>query len=39
MKLKVQRFETVSDIQMELQAVFDSIKENDFHGAFESWKK
>jgi hypothetical protein len=22
-----------------LQAVLDSIKENDFHGAFEAWKK
>jgi hypothetical protein len=39
MKLKGQRFETVSDIQRELQAVLDSIKENDFHGAFEAWKK
>jgi hypothetical protein len=29
----------VSNIQRELQAVFDSIKENDFHGAFEVWKK
>jgi hypothetical protein len=28
----------VSDIQRELQAVFDSIKENDFHGAFEALK-
>jgi hypothetical protein len=36
MKLKGQRFETV-DIQRELQAVLDSIKENDFHGAFEAW--
>jgi hypothetical protein len=32
-------FETVSDIQRELQAVLDSIKENDFHGSFEAWKK
>jgi hypothetical protein len=39
MKLKEQRFETVSDIQRELQMVQDSIKENDFHGAFEAWKK
>jgi hypothetical protein len=39
MKLKRRRFETVADIQMESQAVFDSIKENDFHGAFEAWKK
>jgi hypothetical protein len=35
MKLKEQRFETVYDIQRELQSVLDSIKENDFHGAFE----
>jgi hypothetical protein len=39
MKLKRQRFETMSDIQRESQAVLDSIKENDFHGAFEVWKK
>jgi hypothetical protein len=38
MKLKG-RFDTVSDIQRESQAVLDSIKENDFHGAFEAWKK
>jgi hypothetical protein len=35
MKLKGQHFETVSDIQV----VLDSIKENDFHGASEAWKK
>jgi hypothetical protein len=28
----------VSDIQRESQAVLDSIKENDFHTAFEVWK-
>jgi hypothetical protein len=39
MQLKGQRFETVSDIQRELQAVLDSIKENDLHGAFKAWKK
>jgi hypothetical protein len=39
MKLKGQHFETVSDIQRELQAVLGSIKENDFHGAFEACKK
>jgi hypothetical protein len=38
-KLKGRRFETVSNIQRESQAVLDSIKENDFHGAFEVWKK
>jgi hypothetical protein len=39
MKLKARRFETVSDIQRESQAVLDSVKENDFQGAFEAWKK
>jgi hypothetical protein len=29
----------VSDIRWVSQAVLDSIKENDFHGAFEAWKK
>jgi hypothetical protein len=38
-KLKGRRFETVSDSQRESQAVLDSIKENDFHGAFEVWEK
>jgi hypothetical protein len=36
MRLKGRRFETVSDIQRESQAVLDNIKENDFHGAFEA---
>jgi hypothetical protein len=36
MKLKGRRFETVSDIQRESQAVLDSIQDNDFHGAFEA---
>jgi hypothetical protein len=36
MKLKGRHFETVSDIQKESQAVLDSIKENDFHCAFEA---
>jgi hypothetical protein len=39
MKLKGLRFQTVSDIQSESQVAFDSTKENDFHGAFELWKK
>jgi hypothetical protein len=39
MKLKGRRFEAVSDIQRDLQAVLDSIRENDFHGDFEAWKK
>jgi hypothetical protein len=38
MKLKA-RFEIVSDIQRELQAVLDSSKENHFHGAFQAWEK
>jgi hypothetical protein len=39
MKLKGRRFETVPDIQRESQAVLDSIQDNDFHVAFEAWKK
>jgi hypothetical protein len=38
-KTKGRRFETVSDIQRESQAVLDNTKENDFHGASEAWKK
>jgi hypothetical protein len=37
MKLKGRRFEVVSHIQREWQAVLDSIKENDFYGALEAW--
>jgi hypothetical protein len=39
MKLEGQSFETVSDIQRESQAVLISIKQNDFHSAYEEWKK
>jgi hypothetical protein len=39
MKLKGRRFETVSDIRSESQAVLNSIKEHHFHCAFEAWKK
>jgi hypothetical protein len=38
-KLKGRRFETVSDIQRESQAVLDSIKKNGFHSAFQEWRK
>jgi hypothetical protein len=38
-KLKGQCSETVSDNQRELQVVLNSIKENDFHSAFEVWEK
>jgi hypothetical protein len=39
MKLKGLLFETISGIQRESQAVLNSIKENDFHGASEVWRK
>jgi histone-lysine N-methyltransferase SETMAR len=39
MKLKGRCFETVSDIQGDSQVVLDSIEKNDFHSAFEAWKK
>jgi hypothetical protein len=38
-KLKGRRFETVSDVQRESQAVNYSIKENYFCGVFEEWKE
>jgi hypothetical protein len=37
MKLKRRPYET--DIQRESQAALYRIKENDFHGALEAWKK
>jgi hypothetical protein len=39
MKLKGRRLETVSIIQRESQAVLDSFQDNDFHDAFDAWKK
>jgi hypothetical protein len=39
MKVKGGRFEIVSDMQRESQAILDSIKENDFHGAIKVWEK
>jgi hypothetical protein len=39
MELKGRRFETVSDIRSESQAVLNSIRVNYFHGAFEAKKK
>jgi hypothetical protein len=39
MKLKERRSETVSDNQMESQAVLNSVKENYFHGAFGAWRR
>jgi hypothetical protein len=42
-KLKMKQngchFETVSEIQRELQAVLDSMRKNDSHSAFEAWIK
>jgi hypothetical protein len=38
MKLQGPRFERVSDIQRESQVILNSIKENDFHSAFEVWR-
>jgi hypothetical protein len=39
MKMRGRSFETVADIQRESQAVLNSNKESDFHGASEVWKK
>jgi hypothetical protein len=38
MKLQGRRFEAVSDIRRESQAVLDSIKETDFHGVLNARK-
>jgi hypothetical protein len=38
-KMKGLLFETEPDNQRESQAVLDSIKKNEFHGAFEAWEK
>jgi hypothetical protein len=37
-KLQGRRIQTLSDIQRESQAILNSIEENDFHGAFETWE-
>jgi hypothetical protein len=39
MQPKGRRFETASDIKRESQAALESIKENDYQGAFEAWEK
>jgi hypothetical protein len=36
MKMKGRRSETVSDIQIELKAVLEIIKENDLHGVYKA---
>jgi hypothetical protein len=38
-KVKGRRFETAYGIKRLSQAALDSIKESDFHGSFEAWKK
>jgi hypothetical protein len=39
MKLKGRRFETVSDIQRESQAVLDSSEKNDFEARKKRWDR
>jgi hypothetical protein len=39
MKPKGRRFEAVSGIERESQAVLECINKNYFHGTFEAWKK
>ena len=38
MKLKGRRFQTVEDIQAELQAVLNTLGENDFQECFKNWQ-
>lgn len=39
LKLKSHYFETIDQIQMESQAILDSLQEDDFQNAFKSWKR
>jgi histone-lysine N-methyltransferase SETMAR len=39
MKLKGQRFQTVEEIQAELQAVLNTLRENDFQECFKNWQR
>jgi len=39
MKLKGRRFQTVEEIQAELQAVLNTLRENDFQECFKNWQR
>ena len=39
MKLKGRRFQTMEEIQAELQAVLNTLRENDFQECFKNWQR
>jgi len=39
MKLKGRRFQTMEEIQAELQAVLNTLRENDFQEGFKNWQR
>jgi len=39
MKLKGQRFQTLGEIQAELQAVLNTLRDNDFQECFKNWQR
>jgi predicted acetyltransferase len=38
-KLKGRRFDTIEEIQAELQRVLDTVTEKDFQEAFQKWRR
>jgi hypothetical protein len=39
MKLKGRRFQTLEEIQLESQAVLNTLRENDFQECFKKWQR
>jgi transposase len=39
LKLKRRRFDTIEEIQAELQRVLDTLTEKDFQQAFQKWRR
>jgi hypothetical protein len=39
MQLKGRRFNSIADIQHELQKVMDSLTQNDFEAVFQQWQE
>jgi hypothetical protein len=39
LKLKRSRFDSIEEIQAESQKALDTLTENDFHEAFQKWRR
>ena len=39
MELKGRRFQTLEEIQVDLQAVLNTLRENDFQECFKNWQR